>query len=153
MQQGDKKTKQRRFMIRGALVLLWIGLGAVLFIFNRGHTLLVDNRNGENPRLSAPDRITVSVDQGQRLEFFRGDRDRFAVVGSKHQIWIEFSDGTPPFTGQFTLPIRNDMYFLSIPKMINGIEPFVEVFHTAPEPRNTAAEEELPLGEDELIGE
>jgi hypothetical protein len=123
-------------MIRAVLVVLWIGLGALLFVFNRGHTLLVDNRDLENPSGRAPDLIEVSVDSSRPLEFFRGDRDRFTVTGSKHRIAVRFSDGTPDFTGAFILPIQDDMYILSVPKMINGIEPFVEVFHTAPESRN-----------------
>ncbi|QQO10404.1 DUF6672 family protein [Breznakiella homolactica] len=132
----------RRTLIRGALVLLWIGLGVVTFIFARGHTLLVDNRNAEDGSYRAPDLIKVSVDGGKGLEFFRGDRDRFTVVGKKHTIRVEFSDGTPPFEGKFELPLENDMYMLSVPKMIRGIEPFVEIFHTAPEPRRDDTEEE-----------
>ena len=88
--------KRRGNCIRAALVLLWIGLGALLFTVYRGHTLLVDNRNTDEG-LRAPDLITVSVDGGKGLEFFRGDRDRFAVTGARHRIRIEFSDGSPPF--------------------------------------------------------
>ncbi|MDR1399769.1 MAG: hypothetical protein LBJ41_07605 [Treponema sp.] len=135
--------KRRRICIRAALVLLWIGLGVLLFIVYRGHTLLVDNRNIDGgPR--APDLITISVDGGKCLEFFRGDRDRFAVTGSRHWIRIEFSDREPPFEQEFSLPIRDDMYLLSVPKMLNDLS-FVEIFHTAPEPR--APEEELPSGD------
>jgi hypothetical protein len=134
----------RRTYIRAALVLLWMGLGVLLFVIYRGHTLLVDNRNTE-AGLRAPDLITVSVDGGKGLEFFRGDRDRFAVTGSRHRIRIEWSDGTPPVEQEFRLSIRDDMYLLSIPKMLNHL-PFVEVFHTAPEPR-LPEEEELPAEE------
>jgi hypothetical protein len=131
-------------IIQAAMILLWIGLGIIIFVNFRGHTLIVDNRNTEEG-LRAPDLITVSVDGGKGLEFFRGDRDRFAVTGSRHRIRIEFSDGTPPFEREFRLPIRADMYILSIPKMLNSL-PFVEVFHTAPEPRSPE-EEELPSEE------
>jgi hypothetical protein len=136
--------KDRRTCIRVVLVFLWIGLGALLFVVYRGHTLLVDNRNTEDG-LRAPDPITVSVDGGKGLEFFRGDRDRFAVVGVRHRIRIEFSDGTPPFEQEFRLPIRDDMYILSVPRMLKDL-PFVEVFHTAPEPR-LPEEDELPAEE------
>ncbi|MDR2054066.1 MAG: hypothetical protein LBP80_11695 [Treponema sp.] len=136
--------KRRRTCIRAALVLLWIGLGALLFTVYRGHTLLVDNRDTEEG-LRASDLITVSVDGGEGLEFFRGDRDRFAVAGARHRIRIEFGGGQAPFEREFSLPIRDDMYLLSVPKMLNDL-PFVEVFHTAPEPR-TGGDEELPSGE------
>jgi hypothetical protein len=135
-ENGKRKTASRdsggsrRNIIRALLAALWIGIGVVLFIFNRGHALLVDNRNLQEQGIRAPDMITVFVDDLNGLEFFRGDRDRFQTAGSNHRIYIEFSDGTPPFEAAFTLPIKDDMYILSIPKMISGIEPFVEVFHS-----------------------
>jgi hypothetical protein len=39
------------------------------------------------------------------------------------------------------------MYLLSVPKMLQGTEPFIEVFKTAPEPR-LPEEEELPGSDD-----
>ena len=127
---------KRRLLIRLALVVVWIGIGALLFVFNRGHTLLIDNHNVENPSLRAPDLITVSVNQLKPMEFFRNDRDIFKVSGMRHWIKIEFSDGTPPFEKEFRLPLGPDMYLLSVPKMINGIEPYFEVFHTQQESRS-----------------
>jgi hypothetical protein len=124
----DNKTKQRRLIIRIALIVFWIGLGVTLFVLNRGHSILMDNRNVEALNLRAPDLITVTVDKLKPLEFFRNDRDIFKVGGGKHRITIEFSDGAPTFTTTFSLPLKGDMFLLSIPKMINGIEPYFEVF-------------------------
>jgi hypothetical protein len=135
--------RRRRLVIRLALVLLWFLLGAALFVFNRGHTLLVDNRNLQEEGIVAPDMITVSIDGSSPLEFFRGDRDRYNLGGSNHRIRIEFADGAAPFEGTFKLPIKEDMYLLSVPKLIHGLEPFVEVFHTVRENR-APAEEETP---------
>jgi hypothetical protein len=142
----------RLVFIRAALIALWIGIGVVLFIFNRGHALLVDNRNLQDEGIRAPGLVTVYVDNQNGLEFLRGDRDRFQVAGSNHRIYIEFDDGMPPLEKTFTLPIKDDMYILSIPKMISGIEPFVEVFHSAQVNREEAAAarsaEEAGEGED-----
>ena len=133
--------KRRRLFIRLSLAVVWIGLVILLFVLNRGHSLLVDNHNIESPGLKAPDLISVSMNNGKAFEFFRGDRDLFKVKGARHQISIEFSDGTPPFQTSFTLPLGPDMFLLSIPKMVNGIEPFIEVFHTQPEQRNDDTED------------
>jgi hypothetical protein len=142
---GQKNLRQKRLLIRGGLVLAWLLLGTLLFITSRGHTLLVDNKDFEN--IEAPDLITVYVDRGMGVEYFRGDRDRLILAGSKHRVFVEFSDGSPPFEGDFTLPLKDDMYLLSVPKMVNGIEPFVEVFHTAPEPfDDEEAEDEFENG-------
>ena len=139
-----KEPGKRRFLIRLALVVVWVGLGVLLFVVNRGHTLLVDNRNAESPAIRAPDLITVSVNSGKGLEFFRGDRDLFKVRGAQHRIHVEFSDGTPPFEASFKLPLGPDMFLLSVPRMINGVEPYIEVFHTQPEQRNDDAQAGLP---------
>jgi hypothetical protein len=144
---------RRRLVIRLALVLVWFLLGTLLFIFHRGHTLLVDNRNLQDEGIRAPDLITVSVDGSPPLEFFRGDRDRYNLGGSKHRIRIEFSDGTAPFEGTFNLPIKDDTYIISVPKLINGIEPFVEVFHTVQENRAQAEEEEIPAPDEPFFVE
>jgi hypothetical protein len=140
-------VNRRRLIIRLALVLVWFLLGTVLFIFNRGHTLLVDNHNLQEEGIRAPDLIKISIDGGYPLEFFRGDRDRYNLGGSNHRIRVEFSDGTAPFDGTFRLPIKDDMYILSVPKMINGLEPFVEVFHTVRENR-APEEEEIPAADE-----
>jgi hypothetical protein len=133
-------VKQRRLILRIVLAVIWIGLGIILFIFNRGHTLLVDNKNVETG-LQAPDLIKVTVDKKKTLEFFRGDRDIFEVGGGKHRIYIEFSDGKPPFEAYFTLPLGPDMFLLSVPKMINGVEPWIEEFKTLPQSRDVEDDE------------
>ena len=136
------ETKQRRLIYRLALVVIWIGLGVLLFIFNRGHSLLLDNRNVENLGLRAPDSTKVTLNKNGPLELYRGDREIVEVGGGRHSIRIEFSDGTAPFENSFTLPLGPDMFLLSIPRMINGIEPYIEVFRSQPESRNVDDDED-----------
>jgi hypothetical protein len=131
------------------MAVIWIGLGIIIFVNFRGHTLIVDNRNVGEAGLEAPDLITVTVNGGKGLEFFRGDRDLFNVTGGSHRIRVEFSTGNPPFEDRFKLPMVENMYILSIPKMINGVKPFVEPFHT--EPERAPPEEELPEAETEIL--
>ncbi|AEF82689.1 hypothetical protein TREAZ_2386 [Leadbettera azotonutricia ZAS-9] len=88
----------------------------------------MDNHSVEALNLRAPDLITVTVDKLKPLEFFRNDRDIFKVGGGKHRITIEFSDGTETFTTTFALPLKGDMFLLSIPKMLNGTEPYFEPY-------------------------
>ena len=134
--------KQRRTIIRLALVVIWIALGVLLFVLNRGHSILLDNRNQTSPELRAPDMIKVTVNRQKPLEFFRGDRDVADVGGGLQRIKVEFSDGNPPFETSFKLPLGPDMYILSIPKMINGIEPYFEVFHSGQETQTRDDEDE-----------
>ena len=134
-----KHINKRKLIIRFTLVIIWIAAGILLFIFNRGHTLLVDNKNCEDLALLAPDFITVTLNKNKPLEFFRGDRDLFNVGGGRHRIKIEFA-GKPPFETSFSLPLGPDMFILSIPKMLNGIEPYIDVFYTQPESRSDETE-------------
>jgi hypothetical protein len=132
----SKTVNRRRLLIRLVLAVIWISLGVLLFVKNRGHTVLLDNKNIDTPQITAPGMIRVKVDKKNEMEFFRGDRDLVKVAGSRHKIRVEFSDGSAPFDAQFSLPLGPDMFLLSIPKMLNGIEPYIEVFHTQPESRN-----------------
>jgi hypothetical protein len=122
----------------------WIGLGSLVFVLNRGHTLLVDNRNVSVPELRAPDLVKVTVDKGKPLEFFRGDRDIFDVGGGRHRIRVEFGDGKPPFEKSFSLPLGPDMFLLSIAKMVNNVEPYIEVFRSQQEQRGDEGKDEKP---------
>ena len=146
---GKTPVRKRKILIQISLAIIWIALGILLFIFNRGHTLLVDNRNAEDPQLTAPDLVIVTVNNNKPLEFFRGDRDLYNLGGGRHKIRIEFSDGRPAFETSFNLPLGPDMFILSIPKMINGIEPYIDVFYTQPESRSDDEEEEIII---EILG-
>jgi hypothetical protein len=119
----------RRIIIRTSLIVLWIGAIAAIFFLNRGHTVFVDNKAASDGTYEAVELMKVSLDGGKGLEFFPGDRDRFPVTGAKHRIRIEFMDGRPPLVKEFRLPLTTDLFLLSVPKMIAGIEPFVEPFH------------------------
>lgn len=133
---------RRRILIRSALVLLWVGLGVLLFVTRRGHTLLVDNKGDPAGAYGAVDLMVVKMNGGKGVEFFKGDRDKFALAGSRHRIRIEFADGRSPEERDFTLPLKHDVYLLSVPKMLAGVEPFLEPFAAAFE--RPAEEEELP---------
>jgi hypothetical protein len=130
---------RRRLLIRLALAALWIGLGVLLFVINRGHTLLIDNKDIDNLRASGL--ITVTLDKEKPVEFFRGDRDIFRVGGSRHRLRVEYTDGAPPYENTFTLPLGPDMFLLSIPRMTSGADNAIEVFYRQPESRNVEEEE------------
>jgi hypothetical protein len=118
--------QKRRWLFRGTLALLWAALGVGIFIGYRGHTLLVDNK--DQPNAPAPRLVAVTVDKGKSSEYALGDRDIVSVGGIKHRVTLEFFDSTPPVSAEFSLPLMQDMFILSVPKVIAGIEPFVEPF-------------------------
>ena len=139
MNKGTGNVLRRR-IIMAALVILWIGLGVVIFVTSRGHSILIDNRNVETLQLRAPDMIKVTLDK-KSIDIYRGDRDIIDVGGGRHRILVEYSDGTPPFETTFSLPLGPDMYILYIPKMINNIEPYFEEWRPQPQPRISEEED------------
>ena len=130
-------AKIRRPLIRCVLILLWIGLGVVIFFAYRGHTLLVDNQDIGNYK--AVEVMNVTIDKQDDEEIWKGDRIRFTVSGAKHKILVEFMDGRQPVEYEFNLPVKEDMYILSVPKMLAEQE-FVEPFRIADQVREAADE-------------
>ena len=130
---------RRRFFIRLSLAVLWIGLGVLLFVMNRGHTLLIDNKDIDD--LRADGLITVTLNKEKPVEFFRGDRDILRVGGGRHRLHVSYTDGTPPYENVFSLPLGPDMFLLSIPRMTSGADNAIEVFQRQPESRNVEDEE------------
>lgn len=121
-------VKLRRIILRSSLAVVWIGALVAIFLLDRGHTVFVDNKTVAAGGYEAVEFMKVSIDGGKGVEFFGGDRDRFPVVGARHKIKIEFTDGRPPLEKEFRLPLTIDLFLLSVPKMIAGVEPFVEPF-------------------------
>ncbi|MDR2517135.1 MAG: hypothetical protein LBC88_07130 [Spirochaetaceae bacterium] len=131
MKNGEKNAARRA--LRVSIAVLWVSLGTAIFLIFRGHTLLVDNRDTDAFRAKGP--VTVSVDGKPGVSFFQGDRDRFTVRGPKHRIRIEFADGTDAVEAEFRLAVREDTWILSVPRLLGGETPFVEVFSGVAENR------------------
>lgn len=137
-----KNANLRRLLIRAGLVLLWVLLGVIIFTANRGHTLLVDNQSAKDGSYEAVETINVTIDKFDDEELWDGDRIRLLnVAGTKHKIFVEFVDGREPVEQEFELPIKDDMYLLSVPKMLAGLD-FVEVFRVQDQVRETQEEED-----------
>jgi len=131
---------RRRIIIRSILALVWIGAAVLLFVNFRGHTILVDNKGADDGSYAAVDLMKVSLDGGKGVEFFKNDRDRFTVVGSRHRLGVQFVDGRPAVEQEFTLPLGIDVFILSVPKLIAGVEPFLEPFIQVRETREDDGE-------------
>jgi hypothetical protein len=134
----------KKLLFRAALVVVYLGLGIFLFVVYRGHTLLVDNHNLENA--PAPRLAVISIDGQKAVKYNSGDRDRVSLAGSRHTVRIEVP-GERVFEGEFTLPLKYDMYILYAPRLLSGIEPAVEVFHTVPDTREAASDEPVETGD------
>jgi len=124
----DPKIGARRMVARAASVLAYIVLAALVFVFGKGHSLLVDNKKAKDGSYDAIDGIMVSVDGGEALELYAGDRDMVLLKGQSHSITVEGIMDEVKASASFKLPMGEDMLILSVPKLLAGIEPYIEPF-------------------------
>lgn len=133
----------RRLLIRLALVVLYTSLVLWVFVLGKGHSLIIDNKDlADGSLTAAPEGNLVSVDGKEASELYPGDRIMEAVKGQTHTIAIEDISGGNRIERKITLPLTKDTLLVSIPKLIAGINPAIEVFvplNTAP--ANEAEEE------------
>lgn len=127
-EQQDPKVRQRRLYVRTVLVAVYLGLIALVFVMGKGHTVLIDNKDSPDGTLKAMDGVMVSVDRLEALELYPGDRDKADVKGQRHRVTVESLDGSTKIAKNFTLPLGKEMFILSVPKVVAGVEPFVDLF-------------------------
>ncbi len=123
----DPAVARRRFLVRTGLVILYAAALGLTFVMGKGHTILIDNKDAADGSYEATDGIMVSVDGGEALELYAGDRDMVLVKGQNHKVTIETFDGEKSVK-TIKLPIDIDMLIMSVPKLQAGIEPAVELF-------------------------
>ena len=123
----DPKVRTRRLVIRLALVVVYFALIAVFFLIGKGHSILVDNKDVSEEILGL-DGVLVSIDGREALELYPDDRDRENVRAQTHRVRVEDFNGEVLAEKRFTLPLNKDMIVLSVPKLVAGIEPFLDDF-------------------------
>jgi hypothetical protein len=148
-------VRRRRRAIRIGLLAVYAGLIVLLFVSGKAHVVLLDNKDTET--VEAPDGVLVSVNGGEELELYRGDRDKATVQGRSMHVRLEvFADGTV-FEKRLRLPLGKDMLLLSLPSLLAGSEPalvpFVPAAASAPVEEEAfssedLSEEELPVPEE-----
>jgi hypothetical protein len=137
-----RSTPQKRLIIRGLLLAAYLALALVVFIYGRGHTLLLDNKSAADGSYAGFRSLSVSVNGGEPLQLALRERDKASVVGQLHT--VRFEANGQAYEASFRVPFGEDIILVSLPKLAAGIEPFWEPFRSEPVPRAAPAEEELP---------
>lgn len=128
----EPKSKTRRLLVRGLLLVIYAGLMAVAFTLGKGHTLLLDNKDSEDGSVKAFESVSVSVDGQEAIEFMSGDRDMAKVTAQRHTIRIDVDGKT--IEKKVTIPLGMEMALVSIPKLVAGVEPALVPFILADQP-------------------
>jgi hypothetical protein len=128
MSGTEKGTKPvlRRLFVRLGLVLVYVFLVGLVFVLGKQHSLLVDNKSVAGTE--AIDGLMVSIDGKEGMELYKGDRDMAKLKGQRHRVSVETLTGEKKIEKTFVLPLDADMLLLSVPKLVEGTEPFIEIF-------------------------
>lgn len=126
-------NKSRRTLVRAALLVVYAAIMMAAFIFGKGHTILLDNKDSEDGSIKAFENVTVSVDGQEPMEFASGDRDMAKVHSQWHTVKLVSNGQTTE--KKITVPIGTDMLLLSIPKLAAGVEPAVIPFVPKDQPK------------------
>ena len=121
---GLNPQKTRRMLVRGVLVVVYVGFMALAFYLGKGHTILLDNK--DDGSVKAFENVSVSVDGEEPIEFMSGDRDMTKVRAQRHTIKININGKI--VEKKINVPVGMEMALVSIPKLVAGVEPYVTPF-------------------------
>lgn len=146
--------KSRKTIVRTVLIVLYVALGALMLISGKSHTILIDNKDADDGSYLAIDGMSVQIDNQESSEYYPGDRDKALVKGQKHSIKVEIFSEEKKIEKTFTVPLGQEMVLLSVPKMVNGVEPFIQPFTIQQEQASipdSGQPEEQQFGGDEIV--
>ncbi|WP_304225999.1 DUF6672 family protein [Gracilinema caldarium] len=118
----------KKTLIRSALVFVYVLLLVLMLVTGKRHTILIDNKDAADGSYEAINGMSVQIDNLESAEYYPGDRDKALVKGQRHRIKIELFDDEKVIEREFRVPFGQDMVLLSVPKLVAGIEPFIEPF-------------------------
>lgn len=124
-------AKKRRRLVRGGLLVVYVLLMVLMIFTGRRHTVLIDNKDAPDGSYSAINGMEVSIDRLESSEYYPGDRDKANIQGQKHTITVTTFDDNKTIQKSFTLPLWSNMMLISVPKLVAGIEPWIETFTVA----------------------
>jgi hypothetical protein len=122
------RVRTRRLLTRAVLAVVYIALAVFLFVNGREHTILLDNKQAADGSSQAFRRVKVFVDKQSPVELFARDRDMVKVRGQRHRIRIETQDDAGRLETVFTVPLKDNMILVSVPRMAAGVDDFWEPF-------------------------
>lgn len=125
---NNSVNKTRQIVMRLLLLVIYIGLGATMILTGKQHTILIDNKDAADGSYKAIDGMSVQIDKLEPAEYYAGDRDKAIVKGQKHKVLVEIFEGGKKVEKEITIPFGQSMVLLSIPKLVNGVEPYMEPF-------------------------
>ena len=114
------RSKKGQRLVKIGLVVFYLLIMALMFLFGRSHTVLIDNNSDPNGAYKAIDGCTISFNGEKPIEMFKGDRDKIMLRGQTHYVRVSFFNGQEDVTGTISIPLFEDAVMVSIPAFAAG---------------------------------
>jgi len=114
------RSKKGQRLVKIGLIVFYLLIMALMFLFGRSHTVLIDNNSDPNGAYKAIDGCTISFNGEKPIEMFKGDRDKIMLRGQTHRVKVSFFNGQEDVTGTITVPLFEDAVMVSIPAFVTG---------------------------------
>lgn len=147
----------RKLIVRSVAVLLLIGIGIIMSIIGRGHTIYLDNKTleYEGQTYKTPYKVTVFVNGEQLTKLYEKERGSTTCMGQTFTVTfqiMEVKNGTEE-TQTYKIPIPKDIdgVIINIPGYLAGLPQEAYLSEFVPAFVEETDDTDLPGGEDDLI--
>ena len=146
---GVPNGNARKTVVRAVLGVAYAAVLVLMLVTGRQHTVLIDNADAPDGSFAAVDGMAVQVNRLESAEYYPGDRDKAMVKGQKHRIKVEIFNEGKVEERAFRVPFGQDMVILSVPKMLAGIDPWIEPFSVRQaQPEDSGGNQSMQFGGD-----
>ena len=150
-------NNKRKWIIRACALLIILGIGAVMFVVGRGHTVYIDNKTleYEGETYKAPYRAVVYVDGKKVSTLAARERGMATNIGQSFTMTVgiveEKGRDEVPHEITIKLPYNMDGVIINIPGYMAGLpqEAWMTEFVSAPS--EAEMQEEAPTEEEDIL--
>ena len=160
--------KKRNVMFLCLLALILVGIGAVMMVIGRGHTVYFDNKSldYEGKTYESPYKIEIyqggNADGESVAKLYDGERGSATQIGQKITVTLVITqekggDEAEPAVYTIDLPYSMDGPVINLPAYRAGLpeEAYLSEFVpvASEEPEEETSDDDLGLGDDMMLGD
>ena len=119
---------RRRLAIRTALIALLVALGAISMVIGRSHTIVLDDMRPKDGSYEPVRMLSARIGHGKEIDLSTGVRELVTVSGQRHELVVDWMDGSAPLTKEISIPFGQDFVIVYLPKLKAGTDTWMEPF-------------------------
>ena len=160
--------KKRNVMFLCLLALILVGIGAIMMVIGRGHTVYFDNKSldYEGKTYESPYKIEIyqggNADGESVAKLYDGERGSATQIGQKITVTLVITqekggDEAEPAVYTIDLPYSMDGPVINLPAYLAGLpeEAYLSEFVpvASEEPEEETSDDDLGQGDDMMLGD